>query len=445
MSSIRPIITLTIIVIAGVFLFQQINSGPAELPHGGTETVDATTATGAPPLAATTPGVSSPTPAPTWSGGTVATEPAAPKWADTVSENATESTPPGTPPIPALPPLADATIPATPTTPAMPTAPEAPTMPATSLDPPASVPVARYSADETSTTAPAVPTNSAYDTTASTAAPTTESATAAVPQDERYATPIPEVSPLATSPAPVPPPSPLAASWPEIQTALDKQELAQAHKMLSEFYGNPALSADESQQVEALLSQLAGSVVYSTEHRLEPPYVVHAGDTLESIAAKYEVPWQLLAKINGIPAADLVQTGQELKVIHGPFSAVVELSKGQLTLLLGDRYAGRFPVMTETGATMSEGEWTLEQKLVNPPSGGVVTASYESATPTVDRILVLRKQSPSPASETISIASSTVPASGATAVAPAAIRVTPQDAEELSDILSVGSRIVIRR
>ena len=119
--------------------------------------------------------------------------------------------------------------------------------------------------------------------------------------------------------------SSFATSWPIIQGALERQELVEGYDMLSQWYGNPTLSPAEAEQVETLLSQLAGTVVYSTEHRLEPPYTVHAGDTLQTIAQQYDVPWQLLAKINGIPAADMVQPGQQLKVIHGPFSAVVEL------------------------------------------------------------------------------------------------------------------------
>jgi LysM repeat protein len=203
--------------------------------------------------------------------------------------------------------------------------------------------------------------------------------------------------------------------------------------MLSQWYGNPALSPAQTQQVEALLSQLAGTVVYSTDHRLEPPYVVRAGDTLETIAERYDVPWQLLAKINGIPAADMVQPGQELKVVQGPFTAIIELGKHQMTLALDGRYAGRFPITVEPGAAGREGQWVLEQKLVSPSAGGG------------DRVLVLGSGSPLAAGEAISIIGGPSTPSGPTAVAPAAVRLSAQDAEELADILSVGSRVMIRR
>ena len=63
---------------------------------------------------------------------------------------------------------------------------------------------------------------------------------------------------------------------------------------------------------------------------------------LETIAAQYNVPWQLLAKINGIEDPNRLKPGDELKVVRGPFSAIVELDKRQLTLIVEDCYAGRF-------------------------------------------------------------------------------------------------------
>jgi hypothetical protein len=82
-----------------------------------------------------------------------------------------------------------------------------------------------------------------------------------------------------------------------VQSALDRGELSQALLLLSDWYGDPSLTAAESSEVQELLSQLAGSVIYSRENRLEPPYIVQSGERLEDIAQKYNVPWQLLAKL----------------------------------------------------------------------------------------------------------------------------------------------------
>src|SRR5262249_35299704 len=81
--------------------------------------------------------------------------------------------------------------------------------------------------------------------------------------------------------------APFAASWPAIQRALDRRDLKQAHQLLSKWHGNETLSPTETEKVETLLSQLAGTVIYSSEHQLEPARVVKPGESLESIAKEY--------------------------------------------------------------------------------------------------------------------------------------------------------------
>jgi hypothetical protein len=87
----------------------------------------------------------------------------------------------------------------------------------------------------------------------------------------------------------------------------------------------------------------------------------------------------------------------------------------------------------------------LEQKLVQPTtqSSNVVGASYTPAA--VEHVLVLRNGSPTAGGATISITSGKSAPTGPTAVAPAAIRLSPRDVEEVADILSVGSPVTIRR
>jgi murein DD-endopeptidase MepM/ murein hydrolase activator NlpD len=181
--------------------------------------------------------------------------------------------------------------------------------------------------------------------------------------------------------------------------------------------------------VETLLSQLAGTVVYSTEHRLAPPHVVKQGETLEAIAKEYNVPWQLLAKINGVAAPDQVRVGQELKVVRGPFHAIVDLTRNQLTLSVDGRYAGRFAVAAAPGQTISEGEWIVKDKQI---------------TPTNERAIVLQSQTVTPGTPPTSLTIASAPAVVSSANG-GAIHVAAKDAEDLSDILSVGSQVVIRR
>ncbi len=502
MSSIRPLITITILAAAFVFLYIKINEGPphpsatAERPPVGVPALDTTAGSASsliPPLqTSAAPAAPAGGTAPAWNSN--AAQATAPPAARAIDSGTSAATPPPTadnlppvPSIPDLPPLAGGAttsavspppaggLPAgipTATYPGM-TPDEAPAAQARPGAVSGRVPslgtstpdVAASSAPPMSATPPAAPTppsmpagdqaTSPYGASATVGAGPPPALPATLPPDDRYgatssAPSDPYAAPTATPTAPPSQPtdqrygtaplaetsdSSFAAAWPVIQTALARQELARAHLLLSQWYGDESLTPTEAQKVESLLSQLAGTVVYSTEHRLEPPYTVRPGDRLDTIARQYGVPWQLLAKINGIRTVDGVQPGQQLKVVRGPFSAVVELRRGVLTLTLDGRYAGRFPVRVEPGAT--EGDWVVDEKLAVP--AGV--SRYAAAPTSGGRTLVLRSSEPASPGTTLVIAGD----SGQPTAQPAGIHISPSDAEELSDILSIGSKVLVRR
>ncbi len=226
-----------------------------------------------------------------------------------------------------------------------------------------------------------------------------------------------------------------------VQAALDRGELSQALLLLSDWYGDPSLSPSEASEVNSLLSQLAGSVIYSTEHRLEPPYMVQAGERIETIAKKYEIPWQLLTKINGITSADQLQPGQELKVIRGPFSALIDISQRKMTLMLDRRYAGRFSLDIDPSVTVEEGYWEVNQKLLTPANAHLPGAG--PTTPTEERSLML--SSTNGAASQVAILRGAVTTNPLTEPKGRVLRMRPVDAADVFDILSLGSKVVIRR
>ncbi len=232
-----------------------------------------------------------------------------------------------------------------------------------------------------------------------------------------------------------------AASRLAVQAALDRGELAQALLLLSDWYGDPSLTQSETQEVQALLSQLAGSVIYSTEPRLEPPYLVQAGETLSDVAEKYDVPWQLLAKINGISHPDQVAAGQQLKVLRGPFSAVLDLNKRRLTLMLDRRYAGQFAIEFDPSLSVEAGQWTVNQKLLSPAAASYPRTS--AAGSTEERSLTLSNA----AGETsqLAILCSATPTAPRAEPVHRMIRLQPTDVADVFDILSLGSKVVVRR
>ncbi len=492
MSSIRPLVTITILVVACAFLYVQINKGslqpkseasteweqpPDGVPPLATASVAPVTADGTAPAWGTDATPLTATPSNETAPAASALTPAAPAEVATATADAAAQPSPAIPAMPEMPELAttaSAELGAAPQVTAPPTS--AVPLP-TEL--PANIPEARYPdqapidatggqpAAPISATPPATITPDSIQPIApEVALPATPTqATATTPEEMNAATSAAagvNSQPLASTPNPLRQSSPttpdtgrygtdataaptsttpttvattpvessFVEAWPTIQAALDRGELAEAHQQLSRWYGDPSLTPTDTERVDTLLGQLAGTVVYSTEHRLAPAHVVKQGETLETIAAQYNVPWQLLAKINGVPAPNQVQPGQELKVIRGPFAAVVDLARNQLTLTVDGRYAGKFPVTVTPGQPVSDGEWVVDKKTNEQAPG---------------RALLLRGGSPTPGvagTPTLIIASDSLPVTPADGMV---IKVAAKDAVELSDILSVGSRVITRR
>ena len=203
------------------------------------------------------------------------------------------------------------------------------------------------------------------------------------------------------------------------QELIRQNQLAEALEMLSRFYDKPELSSAEHRQLNTLLDQLAGTVVYSRDYFIEGrPYIVRGGERLEDIARDHKVSWQLLAKINGIDDPARLEQGQKLKVVEGPFEAIISLGRGQLTLMVQNRYAGRFPIDVRGTA---------------PPGPTHVRTKNSSG----DRFLELDNRVRICGPQHVGIA--TGGTNGCTAV------LSQQDIEDLFDILQESCDVLIRR
>ena len=231
-----------------------------------------------------------------------------------------------------------------------------------------------------------------------------------------------------------------AAALGAAQHELESGQLAQALAELTHWYGNPQLTPEQQQQLNALLDQVAGTVVYSTQNVLEPPYEVQPGERLEMIGEKYQVPWQLLAKINGIDDPAALQPGERLKVVRGPFHAEIHLERRELVLLTADNlYAGRFRIGVGSEHPPQEGTFAVSEKVENPVYYGRERAigAEDPNNPLGERWIGLGKQ--------MSIHGTNNPESIGRTDLPGSISLTEQDVEDVFDILSLGSRVTIRR
>lgn len=226
------------------------------------------------------------------------------------------------------------------------------------------------------------------------------------------------------------------AAWADAHDKLETGRYAEALSILSVWYDAASLSPEESRQLETLLGQLAGTVIYSTQDLLLPPHIVAAGETLEGIAAPLEVPAALLANINGLSAAE-PSPGQALKVVRGPFDAVVSLSRRRLSLQVGGRYAGSFAAAIGQGFNDRSGSSVrlIETRREAGSTGGrAVPVAYQPAEGPA--ILLGDGLQIRPAGD---------PGFVASTPAESVLLVSAADFTDLADILGEGSHVLIRQ
>lgn len=220
--------------------------------------------------------------------------------------------------------------------------------------------------------------------------------------------------------------------------AADGGRLVDAHRQLSSWYDNPNLTSTEQQQLNDLLDQVAGTVVYSTQSLAEPAYTVQPGERLEDVAVRYGVPWQLLAKINGIDDPQSLQGGEQLKVVRGPFAAVISLEKRQLTLYLDGLYAGRFALAIGRDYPPRSGQYTVAEKIANPAYHGAQRSidADDPANPLGERWIGLGGN--------IGLHGTIDPNYVGRSDLPGSIGFSPRDIDDLYDILGIGSPVTIQ-
>jgi hypothetical protein len=252
----------------------------------------------------------------------------------------------------------------------------------------------------------------------------------------RYDSPPPPPQDPAATAQDAGPSGKLDALMKTVESSMHAGQWAEAHLLLSSVYGDPRVSPEQAQQVTRLLDQMAATVIYSRQHLLEQPYRVQPGDTLERIAERYNVPPQLLAKINGIRDPRNLAAGRELKVIRGPFSAFVDLGKRELTLMVQGRYAGRFTIDVGTDPAALAGTYMVRNKGIRGSQDGAGPAPGPAASPGQlwidlgNQVTIEARSDPQRAGQP--------PGAGP-------IGMGPRDLEDVFGILSVGSRVLIQR
>ncbi len=186
-------------------------------------------------------------------------------------------------------------------------------------------------------------------------------------------------------------PDPKAAELIEEATALvaaKPPRIIETRDRLNELLAMP-MSTEQRHSVKQQLSQLAGRWLFS--RRIYPAdglcgsYTVKPGDLLSTIGKRFNVPYQIIAKINRIRRPESLQAGETIKVIKGPFHARVYRSSFVLDLYLQDTFVKSFPVgLGKEGMETPTGLWRVKSdgKLISPTWTDPTTGkTYKASDP----------------------------------------------------------------
>ena len=234
--------------------------------------------------------------------------------------------------------------------------------------------------------------------------------------------------------------------WQSAQSQLNNDRYVDALFTLSLWYSDPSLTSQQRDRLIPMLDELAGKVIYSAEHLLEPPHTIQPGETLAQIAANHAVTSEFLARVNGMDRNAVLQPGEQIKVVRGPFRGELSLERREITVFVGRYYAGRFNV--GVGRDLPAGKMSLE---VAEKSGarayvdsqtGRQTPAGDPANPYGSYWIGLRSPG-APVNPNLGVHSTgeRVQASDTRGC----ISVSDRDADDLQAIFSIGSQFTVIR
>ncbi len=129
-----------------------------------------------------------------------------------------------------------------------------------------------------------------------------------------------------------------------------------------------------------------------------------------------------------------------LKVVRGPFSAVIDLDNYELTLILNGRYAGRFAIGVGRDYTGLEGSYSVRDKVANPHYYGPDRIEIDADDPNnpLGEFLI-------GLDDRIAIHGTNDPSNLHRIGGRGSICLGERDIKDVYGILSIGSRVTIRR
>lgn len=180
----------------------------------------------------------------------------------------------------------------------------------------------------------------------------------------------------------------------------------EARRDLSMVLNSGLLTRQDRDQIRTTLIDLNKKLVFSPYEADGDPfvlsYVIQSGDVLSSIVKRFalQVDWRFIQRINNISDPGRIRRGQRIKLITGPFHAVVRKEDFRMDLYLGDDdnrvFVSSYPVGLGELNSTPEGMFRIrpDSKLINPewpdPRSNRIYAADDPLNPIGERWLGLQ-------------------------------------------------------
>lgn len=164
-------------------------------------------------------------------------------------------------------------------------------------------------------------------------------------------------------------------------SAMSKGNSVAARAAYSKALLDPSITSEQATTLRDKVGKINDDLLFSTKFTTGDPmveqYTIASGDKLITIAKKLDLTtdWRLIQRVNGIKNPGAIRIGQKLKIVRGPFHAVVNKADYRLDLFAGSpdepdqwTFIKSFKVGLGEGDSTPVGTFVLRanSKLVNP-------------------------------------------------------------------------------
>lgn len=165
------------------------------------------------------------------------------------------------------------------------------------------------------------------------------------------------------------------------EAAMTKGDMVAARAAFSKALLDPSTTSQQASTLREKLGRINDDLLFSSKitpgDAMVEQYTVASGDRLSTIPKKLDLAtdWRLIQRVNKIKDANSLRIGQKLKIVRGPFHAVVHKNDYRLDLFAGSpdepdqwTFVKSFKVGlgTDDGTPIGNFVVKANSKLVNP-------------------------------------------------------------------------------